>query len=117
MKLIEAIEKYKSKPKSDYPAENWVRLGQYIEPFIEHIEWLEDSRRAVTADDLYYYQETIDRLRATNKSLREKNSEAAEIITSLCKEGNNNTKLTKQDVLDKIINICADLINHQQYKY
>lgn len=47
MKLKEAIELYRSKEKSTYPAENWVRLGSYLEPHLDEIELLTTQRYGI----------------------------------------------------------------------
>ena len=67
MKLKQAIELYRSKPKSDYPTENHVRLGQYLEPFLDEIEYV-TSHKKMPVDNEVLIKEVMD---ACNKKMHE----------------------------------------------
>ena len=67
MKLKQAIELYRSKEKSEYPAENWVRLGQYLEPYLDEIEYV-TSHKKMPVDNETLIKEVMD---ACNKKMRE----------------------------------------------
>lgn len=108
MNLEEAIALYRSKPKSSYPAENWVRIGQYLEPHIDQIEWLSSNRAEVATKEINYYKDTIRDLRDNVKILQDKNDEFEREIMELCKQYRNNPHAVKSDLVNAIYKYYND---------
>lgn len=68
MKLKQIIELYRSKPKSEYPAENWVRLGQYLEPYLDEIEYVLSNKKKPITDETLIKEAIKDLIKDVIKS-------------------------------------------------
>ena len=73
MKLKQAIELYRSKEKSTYPAENWIRLGQYLEPHLDEIIYFTEHKK-MPVDNESLIKEIMD---VCNRKMREASPENA----------------------------------------
>lgn len=95
MKLNEAIKLYRSKEKSDYPAENRVRLGQYLEPHL---------------DDIEFAQESINNLRDRCSEFMVQKKNIAKRLAYVISATMKNSNSTKQDLVNAIDSFLKEWI-------
>ena len=106
MKLTEIIEKYNSYEKSKYPAENWVRLGQFLEPEISTILGLESKKDS----DNQYYIDKINELKKANRILMFQREQMIRDIVNTCDKAIKNKNCTAKDVISAIDKLCIELL-------
>lgn len=110
MNLKEAIELYRSKEKSKYPAENWVRIGQYLEPHLDHMIWLSDNRTSVAKSEIEYYEKTIKELRRNVKDMLAQREEIVRGVVATMDKVMKNTDSTKKDIVSAMDKYCISVI-------